>query len=91
LKGVEMLKAMKSRIYPSKSQKQLKKLQRGLSKKKKGSKNRQKVKLRVQKLHSKINNQRKECPHKISNEITNQYNIRKFNCLVVVKQNMIEI
>ncbi len=35
LKGVEVLKAMKSRIYPSKSQKQLKKLQRGSSEKEK--------------------------------------------------------
>ena len=58
-----------------KSQKQLKKLQRGLSKKKRGSNNREKAKLRVQKLHTKINNQRKDYLHKISNEITNQYDI----------------
>lgn len=61
--------------YFVKSQKQLKKLQRRLSKKKKGSNNRQKAKLRVQKLHTKISNQRKDTLHKISNEIANQYDI----------------
>ncbi|WP_331775029.1 RNA-guided endonuclease TnpB family protein [Sulfurospirillum sp. 1612] len=61
--------------YFVKSQQKLKKLQRRLSKKKKGSKNRQKAKLRVQKLHTKITNQRKDNLHKISNEITNQYDI----------------
>lgn len=61
--------------YFIKSQKQLKKVQRKLSKKKKGSNNRQKAKLKVQKLHNKIKNQRKDYLHKISNEITNQYDI----------------
>ena len=61
--------------YFVKSQKQLTKLQRRLSKKKKGSNNRQKTKLRVQKLHTKVTNQRKDYLHKISNEITNQYDI----------------
>jgi len=60
--------------YYNKSQKKLLKLQRRLSKKQKGS-NRQKAKLKVQKLHTKINNQRKDNLHKISNEITNQYDI----------------
>lgn len=59
----------------SKSQKKLLKLQRRLSKKQKGSSNRQKAKLRVQKLHTKVTNQRKDNLHKISNEITNQYDI----------------
>ncbi|HEY9129714.1 MAG TPA: RNA-guided endonuclease TnpB family protein [Sulfurovum sp.] len=58
-----------------KSQQKLKKLQRRHSKKQKGSNNRQKAKLRVQKLHTKIGNQRKDTLHKISNEITNQYDI----------------
>jgi len=61
--------------YFAKSQQKLKKLQRRLSKKQKGSSNRQKAKLRVQKLHTKIGNQRKDTLHKISNEITNQYDI----------------
>ena len=67
-----------------KSQDKLKKLQRRLSKKqhsrKKGdttpqSNNFKKQKLKVQKLHIKISNQRKDYIHKISNEITNQYDI----------------
>jgi len=61
--------------YYVKSQKKLLKLQRRLSKKQKGSSNRQKAKLRVQKLHTKVTNQRKDNLHKISNEITNQYDI----------------
>ena len=40
-----------------------------------GSNNRNKAKLRVQKLHTKITNQRKDNLHKVSNEITNQYDI----------------
>lgn len=61
--------------YFVRSQQKLKKLQRRLSKKQKGSNNRQKAKLKVQKLHTKIGNQRKDTLHKISNEITNQYDI----------------
>ncbi|SFV75032.1 Mobile element protein [hydrothermal vent metagenome] len=61
--------------YYNKSQKKLLKLQRRLSKKQKGSNNREKAKLKVQKLHTKITNQRKDNLHKISNEITNQYDI----------------
>lgn len=53
----------------------LKKLQRRLAEKKRGSNNRQKAKLKVQKLHTKINNQRKDYLYKISNEISNQYDI----------------
>lgn len=58
-----------------KSQKKLLQLQRRLSKKQKGSNNRNKAKLKVQKLHTKVANQRKDNLHKISNEITNQYDI----------------
>jgi len=61
--------------YFAKSQQKLKKLQRQHSKKQKGSNNRNKAKLKVQKLHTKISNQRKDTLHKISNEITNQYDI----------------
>ena len=68
-------KKYENKKYFVKSQKTLKKLQRRLSKKKKGSNNRQKAKLKVQKLHTKISNQRKDTLHKISNEITNQYDI----------------
>lgn len=58
-----------------KSQKRLLHLQRKLSKKQKGSNNRNKAKLRVQKLHTKVTNQRRDNLHKISNEITNQYDV----------------
>ena len=61
--------------YYKKSQRKLTKLQRRLSKKQKGSNNREKAKLRVQKLHTKVTNQRNDYLHKISNEITNQYDI----------------
>ncbi|MBD3790246.1 MAG: IS200/IS605 family element transposase accessory protein TnpB [Campylobacterales bacterium] len=61
--------------YFVKSRQKLKKIQRRLSKKQKGSNNRNKAKLKVQKLHTKISNQKKDTLHKISNEITNQYDI----------------
>ena len=61
--------------YFVKLQKKLKKLQKRLSKKKKGSNNREKAKLRVQRVHTKITNQRRDYLQKISNEITNQYDI----------------
>jgi len=68
-------KKYKNNKYFVKSQQKLKKLQRQMSKKQKGSNNRQKAKLKVQKLHTRIANQRKDTLHKISNEITNQYDI----------------
>jgi len=74
--------------YYNKSQKKLKKLQRILSKKQKGSNNRQKAKRVVQKLHIKVTNQRKDNLHKISNEITNQYDIICLETLSV--KNMIK-
>ena len=68
-------KKYENKKYFIKSQKRLKKLQRRLFKKQKGSNNRQKAKLKVQKVHTKVTNQRKDYLHKISNEITNQYDI----------------
>jgi putative transposase len=53
--------------------KQLRIAQRSLSRKKKGSKHRERQKLVVAKLHEKITNRRKDFLHKLSNEITNQY------------------
>ena len=61
--------------YCRKSQRKLLKLQRRLSKKQRNSNNREKAKLRVQKLHTKVTNQRNDYLHKISNEITNRYDI----------------
>ena len=68
-------KKYENKKYFIKSQKRLKKFQRRLSKKQKGSNNRQKAKLKIQKLHTKVTNQRKDYLHKISNEITNQYDV----------------
>ena len=70
--------------HTKKYEQKLKKLQKDLSRKqhsrKKGdttkqSNNYKKQKAKVQKLHTKIYNQRKDYLHKISNEITNQYDI----------------
>lgn len=47
--------------------------QRSLSRKKKGSNSRYKQKIKVNKLHNKISNIRKDYLHKITTEITNQY------------------
>lgn len=54
-------------------QSKLKKLQRRLSKKKKGSNNRKKAFKKIARLHNKINLARDDYLHKITNEITNQY------------------
>lgn len=61
--------------YFDKSSKTLAKLQRRLSKKKKGSNNRLKAIAKVQKLHTKISNQRSDYLHKISHEIINHNDI----------------
>ncbi len=63
----------------NRSEKKLAKLQRQLSKKKKGSKNRDKAKAKLQKLHGKITNQRRDYLHKIS------YNIVQNNDLICVE------
>ncbi|QSZ27959.1 IS200/IS605 family element transposase accessory protein TnpB [Aceticella autotrophica] len=55
------------------AERRLKRLQRQLSKKKKGSKNREKQKKRLQKLHEKVANQRKDYLHKISYRLTEKY------------------
>lgn len=61
--------------YFRRSQNKLAKAQRKLSKKIKGSNNRKKSITKVQKIHTKITNQRLDYLHKISNEITNQYDV----------------
>lgn len=65
-------------IYPNKKflqdkEAKLKKLQRRLSKKKKGSSNKLKAVKKVAKAHLAISNARNDYLHKITNEITNQY------------------
>lgn len=59
----------------------LTKAQRKLSKRTKGSKNYDKQKQKVQKLHQKIANQRKDFIHKLSNQITNDYSLICFEDL----------
>lgn len=57
----------------SKSEERLKVLQRRLAKKQKGSNRRLVAKLKVARQYEKIRNQRQDFLHKLSNEITNQY------------------
>ena len=57
------------------SQKKLTKLQRKLSRKKKGSSNRQRARLKVQKLHDKIANQRLDFCHKESRRLADNYDV----------------
>ncbi len=61
--------------YYKNSQKNLAKAQRRLSKKQLKSKNYQKQLLKVQRIHRKITNQRLDALHKISNQITNDYDV----------------
>ena len=80
-------------VYPNMKfyEKSLRKLninQRKLSKKKKGSNNREKAKLKVNKVYSKVKNQRNDYQHKISREIVDKYNIV---CLETLKvKNMVK-
>ena len=57
----------------SKSEERLKVLQRRLAKKQKGGNRRLVAKLKVARQYEKIRNQRQDFLHKLSNEITNQY------------------
>lgn len=57
------------------SHKKLAKAQRKLSKKEKGSKNREKQRRKVARIAAHIANQRKDFLHKLSAEITNQYEL----------------
>ena len=65
-------------IYPNmrffeKSLRKLKISQRRLSKKQKGSKNREKQRLKVNKIHKKVKNQRDDYQHKISRELADKH------------------
>ena len=75
------------RFY-EKSLRKLKIHQRILSKKQKGSNNRDKARLKVNKLHTKVKNQRNDYQHKVSREIANKY---KVICLETLKvKNMVK-
>ena len=66
-------------VYPNmrfleKSLRKLKISQRRLNKKQKGSKNREKARLKVNKIHKKVKNQRNDYQHKISRELADNFN-----------------
>ena len=61
--------------YYRKAEKKLRKMHRQLSRKKKGSKNREKAKIILSKQSRHVANQRKDFHHKLSNEITNRYEL----------------
>ncbi len=61
--------------YYRKSREQLARGQRRLSKCRKGSRNREKQRLKVAKLHEKVSRQRKDFQHKLSRQITNDYDV----------------
>ena len=67
-------------VYPNmrfleKSLRKLKISQRRLSKKQKDSKNREKARLKVNKIHKKIKNQRNDYQHKISRELADNFRV----------------
>lgn len=62
------------RLY-RKFEPRLKKLQRQVSKKKKGSNNQKKAQMRVNKIHEKIANKRKDFTHKLSKDLTRKYQV----------------
>lgn len=62
------------RIYRS-NQRRLKHLQRKVSKKKKGSENRKKAQMRVNKIHERIANSRKDFTHKLSTKLIQENDI----------------
>lgn len=70
------------------SERRLTKAQRILSRKKLGSQNRGKAKLRLQKLHTKISNQRRDYIHKMTDAITKQFDIICIETLAI--KNMIQ-
>jgi len=61
--------------YTKKYEKELKRLQQHLSRKVKDSNNKNKSRLKVAKLHQKINNSRNDLLHKVSNELVNNYDV----------------
>ena len=67
-------------VYPNmrfleKSLRKLKISQRRLSKKQKGSKNREKARLKVNKIHKKVKNQRNDYQHKVSRELADKHRV----------------
>ena len=61
--------------FLEKSLRKLKIQQRRLSKKQKGSKNREKARLKVNKIHKKVKNQRNDYQHKVSRELADNFRV----------------
>jgi putative transposase len=71
-----------------KDEKKLAKAQRRHAKKKKGSKNREKARLKVAKIHARINDRRRDYQHKLSTRIVNENQVICIESLVV--KNMVK-
>ncbi len=74
--------------YYAKSEKALAKAQRRHAKKKKGSKNRNKARLKVARVHARINDQRRDYQHKLSTRIVHENQVICVESLAV--KNMVK-
>ncbi len=78
LKNLVALSTGETILYPKyyiRDEKKLAVAQRNLSKKKRGSSNRQKAKIKVARLHQKIQNHRDEFLHQVSRKLTDSANL----------------
>jgi putative transposase len=74
--------------YFAKEEKKLAKAQRQHARKKKGSKNRNKARLKVAKIHARINDRRRDYQHKLSTRIVNENQVICVESLAV--KNMVK-
>jgi putative transposase len=74
--------------YFAKEEKKLAKAQRQQARKKKGSKNRNKARLKVAKIHARINDRRRDYQHKLSTRIINENQVVCVESLAV--KNMVK-
>ena len=79
---------IKNPNFNRKQKKALSKAQKHLSKKTKGSKRQQKQRVKVAKIHEKINNSRKDFQHKLSTKLINEYDLISLEDLSV--KNMVK-
>ena len=79
---------IKNPNFNRKQKKALSKAQKHLSKKTKGSKRQQKQRVKVARIHEKINNSRKDFQHKLSTKLINEYDLISLESLSV--KNMIK-
>ncbi len=74
--------------FLQKDEKKLAKVQRRHARKKKGSKNRNKARLKVAKVHARINDRRRDCQHKLSTRIVHENQVICVESLAV--KNMVQ-